>query len=407
MNWALLAVALLAAEPADWPGFRGTGTSLTSAQELPLRWSTEENIAWQTDLPGYGQSSPVVVGSRVYVTAVQGDFKERLHVVAVELGEGKIAWQKEFAGTQKVKDSQYVSKAAPTPAADAAGVYALFESGDLIAMDHAGKLRWQRSLVKEYGKIEGTHGLGSSLAQNKDTLFVLVDHSGQSYLLAVDKKSGKNRWKSDRPQSTSWSTPAVFGSGDEQVVLTSGNGSVVAYAAKTGEKVWRVQGLDGNNVPSPTPAEGLVVIGAQDPNSNLAIRLGGKGDVAQSHVAWRARGASSSFGSPLVHRGLVYFVNRTGVVTCLDLKTGKEQWAMRLPGSTWASPLGADDRVYFFTKDGPVVVVAAGPELKKLAENQLEVDDRVYGVAAVNGAFVLRTGRKLICIGKPAPAAGQ
>jgi len=387
--------------PQTWPAFRGTGDSLTAARQLPEKWSAESGVAWTSDLKGYGQSSPVVWADKVFVTAIDGARQETLLVMAFALKTGQKLWEKSLTASQTHETSDYVSKAAPTPAVDAQRLYVFFESGDLHAFTHAGEAVWDRSLTKEYGDIEGPHGLGSSPALTDGALLVLVDHSGPSYLLAVDPATGKNLWKTPRERGTTWSSPTVVRRGEQREVLISGGKAVDAYALSDGKKLWSVEGLDGNNVPSPTVSGDVCVIGAQEPESNLAIRLGGTGDVTASHVLWRASGASSSFGSPLVHRGQVYFVSKAGIAQCVDLQTGKSHWTKRLPGSCWASPLGAGDRVYFFTKDATTVVVKAGPELEEVAENRLDLGGRLYGVAVVDGAFVIRTGSKLACLGNP------
>ncbi|MFO0946068.1 MAG: PQQ-binding-like beta-propeller repeat protein [Planctomycetota bacterium] len=170
--------------------------------------------------------------------------------------------------------------------------------------------------------------------------------------------------------------------------------------ANDGKQIWFVDGLEKNTVCSPTVGKDFVFIGASEPRASVAVRLGGEGKVTASHIAWRAEAASSSFGSPLAYAGHVYLINKAGVGFCLDEGTGKLLWSGRLSGSCWASPIGAGDRVYFFGKDGVTTVVRTGPTLEKLAENRLPTEDRVYGVAVVDGAFLIRTGRELVRIGK-------
>ncbi len=400
MHALLLAAALCAADGTDaasqppaWSGFRGNGASTTAVENLPLTWSAEKGIAWDVELPGYGQSSPVVWGDKLFVTAGKGDMKETLIVAAYNLADGKLLWKQELPATEKVKVSDYVSRSAPTPVVDADRVYAFFESGDVFALDHAGKLQWKRQLTQEYGAYQGNHGLGSSLALAEAGLILLIDHSGPSYLLCLDPASGKNQWKVDREPRISWSSPIVAGQGDDQEVLISSKGLVQAYRAANGELLWEQTGLDGNTIASPTVANDLVIVGSSDAAWNVALKRGPK---IEDRIAWKAD-ATSSFGSPLVHRGRAYFVNRSGVATAVEIASGKNIWTQRLPGSCWTSPIGAGDRVYFFTKDGSTMVMAAeGNEANVLAENSLPAEGIAYGVAVAPGAFVIRLGERLI-----------
>jgi outer membrane protein assembly factor BamB len=381
-----------------WPGFRGAGDSHTAARRLPLEWSDDKNIAWNVTLPGYGQSSPVVWHDKIFLTATQGAMKEKLLVFGHDLKSGRQLWLKEFPATFTMKDANIVSKAAPTPAVDERRVYVFFESGDLFAFDHKGNLQWRRKLAEEYGAYKTNHGLGSSIALTDKAVITLIAHGGPSYLLAVDKQTGQNLWKADLKPGGGWSSPIVTTHQNKQQILISIGGSVAAYDAANGQQLWSVSGLKGNNIPSPSvdPDQNFVVAGSSDKGMNVAIRLGGAGDVTASHVLWRASEATANFSSPLIHQGHVYFVNKVGVAFCLDLQTGEERWRMRLGGEVWASPLAAGDRIYFFGVDGKTFVMRAGAKPEQLAMNELSGVERVYGVAAVDRALLLRSGRKLI-----------
>lgn len=404
MNWLLISLLLfnnaLPSKPATntWPGFRGAGDSHTAARGLPLEWSDAKNIAWQTVLPGYGQSSPVIWRDKIFLTAIEGALKEKLLTLCYDLKAGRELWRKEFAATFTMKDSGTVSKAAPSAAVDDKQVYVFFESGDLFAFDHKGKLQWQRKLAEEYGGYKTNHGLGSSVALTDKAVTLLVVHNGPSYLLAVDKQTGKNLWKTDLKPGGGWSTPTVIAQQNKQQILTSVSGGVTAYDAANGQQLWTVGGLKGNNIPSPSVdlAQNIVVAGSSDKGMNVAIKLGGVGDVSESNLLWRAQEASAYFSSPLIHQGHVYFINKVGVAFCLDLQTGAERWRQRLGGEVWASPLAAGDRLYFFGVDGKTHVLRAGAQFEQLAINTLSEAERVYGVAAVDRALLLRSGRKLI-----------
>lgn len=391
-----LVLTLVAATPGEhWPGFRGDGTSITTARQLPLKWSDSEHVAWSAEIPGYGQSSPIVWRDRIFVTSTKGDEKETIVVSAFALDTGKLAWSREFPASQKVKVSDYVSRGAPTPVVDAERVYAFFESGDLLALTHAGEPVWQRSLVKEYGEFKGNHGVGTSLAATADSVIVLIDHAGPSYLLAADKTSGANRWKVDRESRTSWSTPAIRTAGGSTEIVISSNGTVEGYRAETGERDWWIDGVDGNTTSSPTCIGDLIFVGSSKPNQNLAVLPSGRGDVSGTGIRWRAEEATSSFGSPLLAGNVAWFVNKAGVLYAVDPQSGKTLWNERLPDSCWASPLSVGDRVYFFTKGGQTVVYRASREKELLAESSLTVEGRIYGIAAVNGAIIVRSGSKL------------
>ena len=366
--------------------------------ELPLTWSDEANVGWTCDLKGYGQSSPVVWAKRIFVTSAEGENKETLVVACIAADSGKTLWQKETPSSLPARATDYISRGAPTPVVDARGVYAFFESGDLLAFTHAGEPLWSRDLAKDYGPIEGNHGLGGSPAQTEDTVILLVANSGPSYLAAFDKRTGETVWKQDREARVSWSSPIISPGPNGLHVFVSSNGLVQSFNAKTGALRREVRGLEGNTVASPSVTAETVLVGSSQAGNNLLIRRGGEGDVTETHVAWRVDEVSSSFGSPLVHQGRAYFVNKTGVAFAVDLQQQKLLWKQRLPDSTWASPIASGDRIYFFCKNGEAVVVRAADSFEKLAENSLEIDDRVYGVAAARGGFVIRSGSRLTFI---------
>lgn len=441
MPHLMLALALAAPASEAWPGFRGDGSSATPAR-LPLRWGTAENVAFRTPLPGYGQSSPAVAGGRAFVTAVDGPEKGRLIVAAVDARSGRVAWTRDFASTLPGKNNPMMSRAAPTPCADAERVVAFFESGDVVALSHAGKTLWQRSLSREYGELKNNHGLGASPAQSDAAVFVLADHQGPSYLAALDKRTGKTLWKADRASRSSWTSPVVAELGGREAVVVSSGGTLDAYDAATGALVARAEGLTGNTIPSPAVAGGRVITGAGESRvkpdllasalSNACFRLDGSAFAP----VWRGAKAISHHASPVAHAGHVYFTTKTGFVHCLDAESGEERYAERLPNVCWATPVAAGDRVYFFGKDGVTAVLKAGPTYELLATNRLwgaddfarrreearakaaaeqpkppagraaggdadaarlsAVGDVVYGVAAADGTIFLRTGTELI-----------
>lgn len=454
-----------------WPGFRGRGDSHLDGGQLPWSWEARGQVQgnWSIRLKGYGQSSPVVWKNVVYVTSISGEMKEHLHLFAFHLADGALLWEKEFSATQKVKDSDTVSRGAPTPVVDDGHVYAMFESGDLFALDHSGNLKWERSIVKDYGEFKGPHGYASSPLLVNDLCVIQVAHSGPSYILALDRKTGQNRWKVDHPSQTGWSSPAVYDKAGQSQILISTAGSVRSLNPENGATLWISEEIQGNSTASPTVVGDLVVIGAATERGGGGGRRSGTtppgatpststtssapaqtsqgeqpGDVTskppgpsgnesagspssserpqsppsskptgsgvfrlddrsaeQARLVWKSDKVSSGYASPVVVGDFAYFVNRVGVVTCAKLSDGAIQWQHRLPGEVWASPVANNGHVTFFGKFGFVVTLKSGPQIEEVAESNISTTEVVYGVAAVDNSWIVRTGRGLIRISDP------
>ncbi|MCC7422415.1 MAG: PQQ-binding-like beta-propeller repeat protein [Planctomycetaceae bacterium] len=430
ISMMLLVAGVNPDEAVKWPAFLGAGSTPVEAASLPLTWSPDENIAWKTPLEGYGQSSPVVWQDRVYLTSVEGPNKETNRLVALALSDGKVLWNHGSASTFPVKSSEYVSRAAPTPAVDATAVYAFFESGDLLAASHDGKALWSKSLTREYGEFQSNHGLAASPVLTENAVILLVDHGGPSFVAAFSKTDGALLWKTERKSRQSWASPTLARIAGRDQVVVSSNGSVDGYDSATGKVLWTYDQVGGNTSNTARAfGDDLILVGASAGRegraaegagkSNMALRITAKGDAFEADVAWTAKEATSSFGSPMVHDGLAYYVNRSGVVYCLDARTGEQKYAQRTKQSTWATPVGIGDRVYLFGKDGVTTVLAAGPKFQVLAENSLWNSESTnegekpgaqgrggearggpvqYGVAIVPGSLLIRAGDRLYCL---------
>ncbi len=404
--WLAGLLALLAASgeswagAGDWPGFRGAGDSVVAeplASGLPWVWSDTNQVAWRVALAGAGQSSPVVWKGRVYVTGAKGARKETWVVQALDAGTGREVWRHERASLRPEEVSDTRSLAAPTPVAGEDGVYAVFESGECVALDHDGRVRWHRALFEEVGEFAGNHGLGGSPALAGGMLVVPLDQERPSCLMGLDGGTGETRWKAARPGRTGWSSALVVGEGTGAQVVMSTGGAVVSYEASTGKVVWELGGFVRNLVPSPTYRDGLLVVGAGGKGSNGGYAWGGKEAVPVER--WRADDVSSGFASPLVHRGRVYFVGTAGVVHAREAGTGRVLFDERMGQSVWASPVGAGDRVYFFGDRGRTTVIAAEDGYRPLGTNELSLDGKVVGVAVVGGGFLVRTPGQLVRVG--------
>lgn len=420
----------------QWPGFLGAGASPIDPAKVKTTWSPKENIAWKLKTPGHGQSSPVVWGEHVFVTAIEGPKKEKLLVLGVNLADGKETFRYSADSSDPVENSVYVSRAAPTPIVDAKRVIAFFESGDIVALDHSGKELWKKSLVQEYGRFQNKFGLSGSPVQTESTAFILVDDEGPSYLLAVDKESGKTLWKAERTPRASWSSPAIVEVGGEPQVVVSSGGSIDGYSPKDGALLWSFTEVGGNTGTTPMDLGGgrFLVAGSAGRDgqnaelagkSNMLMQVTKSGDQYEAKPVWRVSEATPSWGSPIIHSGCAYWVNRQGVVYCFNAETGELHYKERTKQSCWATPIGIGDRVYFFGKDGLTTVIATGPEFKVLAENQLWNPDEVevdadagkkepteerrraagnfsgpiqYGYAIVGNSIVIREGSTLYCV---------
>lgn len=430
----LLLLWTATADPAVWPAFLGAGSSPQATESLPLTWSPEENHAWAHPLPGHGQSSPVIWGERVFVTSVEGPMKDTYHLACIDLRSGEQRWIRELANSSPVKNSYYVSRAAPTPVVDADRVVAFFESGDCVAYDHSGKKLWQRDLAQDEGPFDAEFGLGSSPCQNATHVFCLMEHAGPGSLVALDKRTGLTTWRVPREPRRSWASPTVIKiDGQEQLVVSSA-GTIDGFDVATGDRLWRFEDVGGNNATTPIDVgDGRFLVGAApgrsgeasdfSEDSNALMRVRKDGEDWALEREWIAEGARPSWASPIVHDGLAYWINRAGAVQCFQAKTGQQVYVERIEQSCWATPIGVGDRIYFFGKEGLVTVLAAGEEFNVLAENQSWDEETLpgepllqenspdrqrgvamfskptlYGAAVAGDSIVVRVGNGLICV---------
>jgi outer membrane protein assembly factor BamB len=305
--------------------------------------------------------------------------KDECQIICLDLKTGEQVWEWKKEATSRAASNYMASRAAPTPLVDANGVYAFFESGDFVAINPDGSLKWTRSLTDEFGKFDNNHGLGSSPTQTAELVIVNIEHKGPSYLLAVDKQTGETRWKVDRPSGSSWTSPIVVQQEDKEQVIVSSGGSVSGYSTVDGKQMWSFDGISGNSVPSPTVVGPYLYIGARIPEfgsaeeasqSNLCLRLDSS-ENPQKEVLWRAKKAVCDYASPVIHGDCVYYLNNVGVLYCVDSLTGETQYTERLGTTCWATPVVSGENVYFFGKDGKTVVIKSGQVFSKVATNLL------------------------------------
>lgn len=419
-----------AATGADWPWWRGPhGTGVSSEKDLPVSWGPQA-IAWTAPLGGTGVSSPVVWGERVFVTSQAGAGARRpgnhptlsreaapgtekpipaaagdgvtFLVEAFDRASGRRLWQHRLAADGPLPPvHEKHNLASPSPVTDGESVFAWFGTGQVVALSTDGRPLWQRHLGREVGPFEINWGHGSSPALHGDLLYLLCYHEAASYLLAVDKGTGRTRWKVDRPRDTkSYSTPVVIaGPRGPELVVNSTEG-IHAYDPASGAPLWRAGGTHNFAIPVPTHEDGVLYASrGYRSGPYLALRPGGRGDVGATHVKWSVATGAPYISSILVYHGVLYMASDNGIVTAVDPASGEKLWQERTGGVFSASPVAGDGKVYFASETGETLVVRAGREPRILARNR--VDARLVASPAIAGGRIfLRADDRLIAVGR-------
>ncbi len=428
---------LLAEEVADkslanWPQWRGpTFNGVAPRGDPPVRWSETENLRWKTPIEGRGQSTPIVWGERIFlVTAIPiekdvptphvipaGTPRMGMHdatiktwkpqalaVVCLDRASGRKLWQQTAREVMPHQGHHRKgSFAAASPITDGKHVYAYFGSFGLFCYDMDGRLVWKKDLAMQ--AMEESLGEGSSPALRGNTLVVVVDHELQSFVVAIDKRTGEEIWRQDRDEVSNWSTPRIFEyNGREQVVV---NGEMVrTYDLGTGKLLWQCGDQSEGAIPIPAVGHGLVFATSGYARDTFhAIKLGQQGDLTDSeHVAWSLDRGTPYVPCPMLWGDEIYLLEDRSFFSCLDAADGERHYfKRRLPGvlNFSASPVGAADRIYLLSEEGRTVVLARGPQLKVLAVNLL--DETFYASPAIVGNDILLRGDKhLFCFSKSA-----
>jgi outer membrane protein assembly factor BamB len=397
-----VSLAAAGARADNWPEFRGPTGQGTYRGTLPVEWGPGRNIAWKQAVPGRGWSSPVVWEGRVYLTTavpVDGAPGElSLDALALDGRTGKPLWQthvfRQGAGAPRIQAKN--SHASPTPIVDGRHLYVHFGHQGTACLDLAGKVLWRNTELK-YPPV---HGNGGSPILAGDLLVFSCDGGSDPFVAALERDTGKVRWKVPRGVDAfkpfSFSTPLLIEVNGVKQIVSPGSDAVMAYEPARGKEIWRVSYPGGYSVvPRPVHGHGLVFVctGYESPRL-LAIRPDGRGDVTTTHVAWRARQGVPHTPSLLLDGDELYMVSDSGFASCLDARTGREHWRKRLPGAYSASPLLAGGRIYFQNEAGTGVVIQAGKEYKELVRNALG-ERSLASYAAADGALFIRTDKHL------------
>jgi outer membrane protein assembly factor BamB len=410
---ALFLLVAGAVNADNWPQFRGPNTQGHSVEaNLPLKWSATENVAWKTALPGEAWSSPIVWGDHIFVTTTM-DAGTSCRVIALQRKTGAILWDKEvFKQTTRRKEGRN-SYATPTPATDGRLVYVCFGDGSFAALNFDGRVAWTNREHPFYGQ----HGLGTALLLHDGMLMMARDGSSdgedkklgwqtpwdKSYVVALDARTGKERWKAARGLSRiSHGTPAIWKAPDGRTQVISEAGDVLqGFDLKTGVRLWSSEVIGEGKVPSIVLGDGLAFTagGWGGKESIKAFRLGGAGDLKESNLVWEQRKGMPKVPSMIYLKPYLFAITDVGVATCMKAATGELLWQQRVGGNFSASPVAAEGRIYFLGDDGETTVIKAAPEFTVLSKNPLN-ESAQASPAISQGQLFIRTERHLFAIGR-------
>lgn len=406
-----LSLGALGLRAENWPEFRGPDRQGHSAEKnLPQKWSQRENIRWKAAIPGDSWSTPIVWGDRVFLTTAT-DKGESCRIVSLDAGTGKVLWDKEVFRQKPRKKETRNSYATPSPVTDGERVYAVYSDGSFVAVNFDGSVAWTNRDHPFYSQ----HGLGASPILTGGLLIMTMDASSEgedkligwqkpwdkSYVLALDAKTGKERWKTMRGVTRiSHGTPTLWTGPDGRVQVVSEAGDVVqGFDRDTGEKLWTSAVEGEGKVPSTLVADGMVFTagGFRGRESIKAFRLGEKGDLKEKNLVWEQKKGNPKVPSMVYVKPYLFTVNDTGFATCLKADTGEVVWNERVSGGFSASPVHADGKLYLLDNNGDTTVIEAGPQFKVLAKNPLSEPTQA-SMAVAGGRLFIRTEKHLYCV---------
>ena len=411
----------------NWPHWRGpTRDGISREQNLPTRWSADEHIRWKAPLEGLGTSTPVVWGELVFLTSQVGvgpldrrgtEFPEAVAardyagatgitfiVHAIHRDDGRAVWQHRFGALEPKNNLPSVhpkhNLASPSVVTDGERIYAWMGTGQLVALTMDGKLVWERHLGRDYAPFHVMWGHGSSPALYGNSIILLCDHPSGAYMVALDVATGKEMWKVDRGAGIrSYSTPFVLHSRDRDELIVNSSHRIESYDPINGKLLWHAGERVTLAIGMPVYADGVLYASrgySSGPYS--AIRLGGRGDINDSHVKWHVSTRAPYISSLLHYEGLVFMATEGGIATVVDPETGKPVWRERLGGVFTASPVAGDRKVYLMNEGGETFVFAPGTPPTLLAKNTLE--ERTLASPAISeGTLFIRSDEHLIAIG--------
>lgn len=383
----------------NWPGWRGPhGDGHAEEQGLPIRWSAD-SIDWSAPLPGRGHSSPVIWEERIFLTTALDDGRQRV-VMCLNRSDGAVLW-KHVAWTGDPEPTHKMNGwASATCATDGRFVFAFFGKGGLHCYTVEGGHEWSKDL----GDFKGPWGTAACPVLYGDTVIQNCDSDENAYIVAFDKQTGDEVWKTKREDFRCWSTPVMIEVAGRKELVLQGHTGVRAYDPETGKELWFVEGYRGRGSPTVTPGNGLLYVICGRPSPIYAIKPGGEGNVTDTHKAWvTERGGGRDLPSPIVVGDYVLGMNMQGLLACYDAKSGKELWKARIGGNFSSSPVSWAGLAFFNSEDGRTVVVKPSAKPEIVNRNRIGADDEEVFRASItpsDGQVFLRSDRKLYCIGR-------
>ncbi len=384
-----------------WPRWRGpSGQGLVEGSGYPDTWSDTQNVLWKVEVPGNGNSSPIVWGDRIFLTTAYENGQRR-SILCLRRADGKLLWETFAPAATPEHAAPKNGYASGTPATDGERVYAYLGNHGLMAADFNGKQVWHRGL----GELNAYHGTSCSPLLYKDMVIVYQDQRSpaHAFVAAFDRRTGETRWWTGREEKVGWGSPVAIRAGDHDEIIVSSQFRVYAYHPDTGKELWRCGGNLVEVTPTPVAGQGLLFCSSGRAGPTLAIRPGGIGDVTADRLAWSSSKGSPFIPSPLLYGDYLYMVNdMVSVATCYEARTGKLLWQGRLGEahreSFSASPVGVDGKVFFTNDQGETFVLKAGPQFELLRVNRLGART-LASPALVDRRWYFRTDRHLLCIG--------
>lgn len=385
---------------ADWTEFRGPqGNGISGETGLPVTWSKDEHVAWRSEVPGKGWSSPILLKGRIYLTTAvpldQPENGQSLRTLCLDALSGGIVWNKEcfiMDGKRSVKIHGKNSYASPTPLTDGKRIFVHFGTHGTGCLDLDGNILWSNTELV-YNHV---HGSGGSPVLVGNRLILSCDGGDQQFVVALNANTGKIDWKTSRtepdaPKKFAFTTPLALTIAGKTQIISPGPGAVCSYDAESGEEIWKVKYNGYSVIPKPVFGHGMVfVCTGYDRPTLLAIRPDGKGDVTDSHVTWKLEKAVPHSASLLLLENELYLISDAGVATCLDAATGHQLWQHRVGGNFSASPIFADQKIYLQDEKGKATVFKPGSSFEEIAQNDLG-EPTLASYAIGDGALFIRT----------------